>query len=400
MTDTATLITQLRILVQLTRTEAQVARLRVAQANGDEVRDELRQNAADADARAARIAGALTDLGALPDPVTPLLGRVAVLVRGAVEQTQPLDEALLGDLVLVHQLHDRARYVAALADAADLPAVRALAADLEAAHTETVHWLTRVLVDLAGGQAALDASPLQRVAAQVTRAANAPTRPVLDDAAAAVSQTVGRAAGTIAEAGKEASEAVEQYAGRAAQAGLDAAGTAVSTGQEALAAGRDAAVQAADTAVSAGRGAATKAASTAAGAVAAVAGTGRDAATRTVDQVARILPGPGTPDAPVEPADDEVATTAATDSGPTEITPADTGLSEPDPSDSTAADDTEPVLPFPGFADLPAHAAVAALRTIDDPRVVAATLLFEQAHGNRPGVVAAAQLRAAALPAG
>ena len=155
MTETATLITQLRVLAQLTRTEAQVARLRVTQANTDDVRDDLRQNAADADARATRIVGTLNDLGALPDPVTPLIGRVATLVRGAVEQTQPLDEALLGDLALEHQLRDRARYVAALAEAAGLPAVQALAADLEAAHTETVHWLTRVLTDLAGGHAAL-----------------------------------------------------------------------------------------------------------------------------------------------------------------------------------------------------------------------------------------------------
>jgi hypothetical protein len=56
--------------------------------------------------------------------------------------------------------------------------------------------------------------------------------------------------------------------------------------------------------------------------------------------------------------------------------------------------------PIPNFADLPGHAAVAALRTLDDPRDVAATLEFEQEHGNRPGVVAAARLRSAALGAG
>ena len=174
MTDTATLITQLRVLAQLTRAEAQVARSRVAQASTDDVRDDLRRNAADADARAARIGGLLHELGALPDPVTPLVGRVASLVRGAMEQAQPLDEALLGDLALEHQLRDRARYVAELAGAADQPAVHELAVDLEAAHTETVEWLTGVLADLAGGQAALQASPLQRLAAQVTRAANTP----------------------------------------------------------------------------------------------------------------------------------------------------------------------------------------------------------------------------------
>jgi hypothetical protein len=297
MTETATLITQLRVLAQLTRTEAQVARLRVTQANTDDVRDDLRQNAADADARASRIVGTLNDLGALPDPVTPLIGRVATLIRGAVEQTQPLDEALLGDLTLEHQLRDRARYVAALAEAAGLPAVQALAADLEAAHTETVHWLTRVLTDLAGGHAALNASPLQRVAAQVTRAANFPARPALDEAATTVSHTVSDAAGQVA-----------------------------------------------DTAVSA-------------------VSTGRDVAARTVDQVARLLPGTGAPD-----------------------------------TDDAPGDDTEPAAPpISGFADLPPHVAVAALRALDNFRDVAAMLEFEQSHGNRPGVVAAARLRATAV---
>ena len=297
MTETATLITQLRVLAQLTRTEAQVARLRVTQANTDDVREELRQNAADADARATRIVGTLNDLGALPDLVTPLIGRVATLVRGAVEQTQPLDEALLGDLALEHQLRDRARYVAALAEAAELPTVQTLAADLEAAHAETVHWLSRVLADLAGGHAALDASPLQRVAAQVTRAANSPARPALDEAAAAVSHTVSDAAGQVA----------------------DTAASAVSTG--------------------------------------------RDVAARTVDQVTRLLPGTGAPD-----------------------------------TDDAPDGDTEPAAPpISGFADLPAHVAVAALRALDNFRDIAAMLEFEQAHGNRPGVVAAARLRAATV---
>jgi hypothetical protein len=259
MTDTATLITQLRVLAQLTRAEAHVARSRGAQASTDDVRGDLRRNATDADARAARIGDLLHELGAFPDPVTPLVGRVASLVRGAMEQAQPLDEALLGDLALEHQLRDRARYVAELAGAADLPAVHELAVDLEAAHTETVEWLTGVLAGLAGGQAALQASPLQRLAAQVTRAANTPARTTLGGAAATISLSVERAVGTVA--------------------------------------------------------------------------------------------------------------------GPT-------------------------LPPIPDFADLPAHAAVAALRTLDDPRDVTATLEFEQEHGNRPGVVAAARLRSAALGAG
>src|SRR4051794_26281109 len=202
MTDTATLIAQLRVLANLTRTEAQVARLRTTQATGDAARHELQRNAADADARATRIGRALRDLGALPDPVTPALGGAAALFRGALEQAQPLDEALFGDLALEHQLRDRARHVGALADAAGLPALRTLADDLVAAHTETVEWIHGVLDDVAAGRrAALAASPLQRVAAQVTRTANAPARPALDEAGATVSRAVGRTVDTVSQAG-------------------------------------------------------------------------------------------------------------------------------------------------------------------------------------------------------
>ena len=79
--------------------------------------------------------------------------------------------------------------------------------------------------------------------------------------------------------------------------------------------------------------------------------------------------------------------------------------SEPEQTESeqTEPEQTEPEsvedrpLPFPGFADLPPHAAVAALRSLDDPRDVDAMLTFEQAHGDRPPVVAAARIRADAL---
>ena len=174
-----------------------------------------------------------------------MLGRAAALVRGALEQAQPLDEALFGDLALEHQLRDRARHVGALADAAGLPAVRALADDLVAAHTETVDWLYGVLDDVAAGrQAALAASPLQRVAAQVTRTANAPARPALDEAGATVAHAVDRTVDTVAQAGGAARAAVEETAQRAARAGADAASTVVTAGGEALAAGRDVAASA------------------------------------------------------------------------------------------------------------------------------------------------------------
>ncbi len=123
--------------------------------------------------------------------------------------------------------------------------------------------------------------------------------------------------------------------------------------------------------VTTGRGAAaqvSEAAGHVAGAAADAVVTGRDVAAQTAGQLARHLPGSGA---------------AGRTRG------------------RWAAADTELIAPpIPGFADLPPHAAVAALRTLDDPRAVAAMLEFEQAHGNRPGVVAAARLRATAVRTG
>jgi hypothetical protein len=390
MTDTATLITQLRILGHLTRTEAQVARLRVPQATGDDVRAELRHNADDADGRAGRIAGVLRDLGALPDPVTPVLGRVAVLVRGALEQTQPLDEALLGDLVLEHQLRDRARYIGALADAAGLPAVRALADDLDAAHTQTVDWLSRVLAGLAGGDAALGATPLQKVAEQVTRAANAPSKAVLDGAGAAVTQVVTRAANTVTQAGGEVRQTVVGVAGKAAEVG----GQVVGVAGKAAEVGGQVGGQIAGVAASAG-GDTLK--------------VGRDAA-GAAEGLARRLIGSAHPGADDEPEQADAEQAGPDQAGPDQADAEQAGPDqagpepEPERSESPQAEpgpapEEDRPLPFPGFADLPPHAAVAALRSLDDPRDVDAMLAFEQAHGDRPPVIAAARIRAAAVGA-
>jgi hypothetical protein len=383
--DIATLIAQLRILGQLTRTEAQVARLRVAQASTDAVRAELRQNAADADGRAARIAAALRDLGALPDPVTPLLGRVAALVRGALEQAQPLDEAVLGDLTLEHQLRDRSRYVAALAGAADRTDVRELADDLVAAHTETVDWLSGVLADLGTGTpAALGASPLQQVAAQVTHVANAPARPSLDKVGAGVARTVqaateaaGAARDTAGTAVDKVTAATGQTAGDLAQGAAAAAGAVRQTAAQTLETVTGATGKAVTGAVGGAAAAADVVRDTTAHALDRTADTAAEAATATAETAQNLTA-----------AADEATTVAAEATAATEAATEAASPRNPD----------EP--PIPGFADLPAHAAVAALRALDDSRDVEAVLEFEQAHGNRSPVLEAARLRVAALRSG
>src|SRR5215213_1342690 len=115
MTDTTPLVTQLRALLTLTRTEEQIARIRVGQARTDAVRRELEQNATHAAERSTAIADQLRRLAGVGDVVAPALGRLSALVKGTLEQAQPVDEALLQDLQLEHQLLDRATYLKVLA---------------------------------------------------------------------------------------------------------------------------------------------------------------------------------------------------------------------------------------------------------------------------------------------
>jgi hypothetical protein len=195
--DTTTLIVQLRALLTLTRTEEQIARIRVTQARTDAVRRELRENSAHAAERSAAIAEQLRELAGIGDVFAPTVGRLVALMKGTLEQTQPIDEALLQDLQLEHQLLDRATYLKVLAEAADQPKVKELAERLITAHSATVEWLTVVLAEQAlGGPAALRATPFQRVAGGATKLVNRPVR--------FAATTVNRAVGNAQQAGEQA----------------------------------------------------------------------------------------------------------------------------------------------------------------------------------------------------
>src|SRR5271168_2827254 len=176
-TNTDKLIGQLRILHQLTNSEIQIAQTRLAQARNDSVRQQFTTNAANAQERAGLIVAALRELGGVPDVVTPALGRATALAKALVEQGQPLAGALFGDLALEHQLLDRAIYLEALADAADHVDTRLLARRLQAAHQETIEWITSVLAqDAAGKLTAVQPTPVQKAVGRLTRAANYPPR--------------------------------------------------------------------------------------------------------------------------------------------------------------------------------------------------------------------------------
>src|SRR3954469_21067498 len=130
MTDNTKLINQLRALVLLTQTEEQVARTRISQARTDAVRRELTQNADHAAERSLLITEQLRALGGAPDVVTPAIGRAGAVLKATFEQAAPIEEALLTDLQLEHQLLDRATYVKVLADNAGETQVRQLAEKL------------------------------------------------------------------------------------------------------------------------------------------------------------------------------------------------------------------------------------------------------------------------------
>jgi hypothetical protein len=178
MTDTTTakLITQLRMLQALTNTEAQIAQTRQVQARDQAVRDELATNAANAHDRAQLIAAALRDLGGVPDVVTPALGRATALAKTVVEQGQPIAAALFGDLALEHQLLDRAGYLEALAATAGNLDIQNLARRLQAAHQQTLEWITSVLEEASGKPTKVRATPVQKAVGGLSSVVNYPSR--------------------------------------------------------------------------------------------------------------------------------------------------------------------------------------------------------------------------------
>ncbi|AZG47639.1 ferritin-like domain-containing protein [Gordonia insulae] len=241
--STTTIHQQLRALLALTHAEIQVAETRQAQARTDAIRAELAGNAQKGRERAARIQRALRDRDGLVDVVRPVLGRIGTALKTAVEQAQPLDEALLGDLALEQQLVGRANYLKALATAEKDTELIELADQLVAAHTETVEWITIVLAEEAlGGPAALRRSPTQWASGLATRAITLPavvTSRGIDRAADALRQVPA----SVSALRNRVGDAVEDAGDSAARAGA----AVTNAGQAAVttaAAGRDAALEA------------------------------------------------------------------------------------------------------------------------------------------------------------
>lgn len=177
LTNSTTVLAELAILLRLTRTEGQVARVRTTQASTEDIRREAAENARHADVRAASIQRAIRRLGGAPDVFGDAVGRVAAMTKATLEQAQPFSEALFADLALEHQLHDRAVFTRVLAEAQAESAVVTLMRQLESAHLETIAWITVRLAEVAqGGPTALSPTPAQAAVSTATRIALLPSR--------------------------------------------------------------------------------------------------------------------------------------------------------------------------------------------------------------------------------
>ena len=241
--STTTIHQQLRTLLALTNTEIQIAETRTGQARTDAIRQELAQNAENGKLRAAAIEKALRDRDGLVDVVRPVIGRIGATVKATVEQAQPLDEALLGDLALEQQLLGRATYLKALATGQDDADLVALAERLILAHSATVDWITTVLAEEAlGGPAALRRSPTQWASGFAARAVSLPAIVAsrgIDRAVDYLRQTPDNVTALRKRVGKAVDDAGDSVA-RAGESVADAGAAIAKT----AAAGRDAALEA------------------------------------------------------------------------------------------------------------------------------------------------------------
>ncbi|WP_182348771.1 DUF892 family protein [Tomitella gaofuii] len=209
------LVAQLRLLHALTGRTLQVAEARQTQARTKALRDQFAKTAADARRQSERLASALRGLDAVPDVVTPAIGRIVAAGQALVEQGEPVREALFDDLTLAHQLHDRARYTAVLADEGGRRQIAALARDLADAHTRTAEWTREALEkQAAGGPPVIVPSAVQRSVVWVTRIAGYPARVTAQqvntvaDRLRSVQRRIGGAATAVDEtltAGRDAS---------------------------------------------------------------------------------------------------------------------------------------------------------------------------------------------------
>ena len=225
MSRTNLLLSQLNSLLRLTQTEQMIATTRRPQAATSRIERDLEQNAGQCAERSELLADAIRGLGGVPDALGVAVGRASATVKATLEQGQDLDEALLGDLSLEHQLRDRARFARMLADQLGETKVVRVLDRLDRAHTQTIEWLMERLGELAiGSPPGLRPTPAQAVIGAGRRIAGFPTRraaAAVNSSISAARATGGRAAETISTNVDRTREMV-QAAGEIWSAGRDA----------------------------------------------------------------------------------------------------------------------------------------------------------------------------------
>lgn len=220
----AMLVSELQEILRLTAFEQTIATVRRAQAASSPVADELKANAAKSVERAQLLAGAVRDLGGVPDVVGATLSKAGAFLQTQVNQVQTLQGALLGDLALEHQLRDRTRYARTLAVSLGLTQVLPVLDRLETAHTATIAWLETRLDEVGRtGTSALRTTPVQKAVGSVVAVASAPfgllaggvnrASSLLRRGATTVEQTAEQVAGEV----REQAEALPAKARQAAE---------------------------------------------------------------------------------------------------------------------------------------------------------------------------------------
>ena len=225
MSTKTALVTQLNALLRLTNTEIMIAEARRAQATTSDIERELAANADKARERAGLLTTSIRDLGGVPDVVGVVTGRLAASAKATLEQGQDLVEALLGDLALEHELLDRTRLAAMIADHLEERAPRRTLERLEVAHSTTVEWLMTRLAEVAvGGPTALRPTPLQSVVGFGRRVGTLPARNV--------SGSVNRSIDGAGRAGRQAVDTVRANGARVREL-IEAAGEIWTAGRDA-----------------------------------------------------------------------------------------------------------------------------------------------------------------------
>jgi bacterioferritin (cytochrome b1) len=214
------LVSELQNLLRMTAFEQSIATVRRVQARSTDISEELKANAEKSGERLALLAGAVKQVGGVPDVVGPLLGKAGAFFQTQLNQVQTLQGALLGDLALEHQLRERARYARTLAESLGYAQVIPVLDRLEVAHSATIEWLETRLAEVGKtGTSALEATPVQAAVTVARRVLGAPF------GVAAVG--VNRVSGLVQRFGGKAVDTVVEQAGDVVDAVQDKASDAV-----------------------------------------------------------------------------------------------------------------------------------------------------------------------------